>query len=875
MTGARPARGPAAALLAAAGLFAAPPAAADDVGGDTHYHFRVVLSSNTATEGQTGKITVRLQCVATSHAPCGSTHPGDDERNGGNMTITVTNPSGSNNGVTLSTNKVVGWTIAARQSGVSNVFTYGTSNRGTVELTLQDNSTQDGTRQVTVSASFNYTPGVYWWYRAGGRDVRPRIQDATLVIMDDEAPSPELVVNEGSDNATTVTEAGSADSFTVALSTNPTANVSVAVSVDSDDTDECEVSLDGGANYLAAGSSGTLTFVPTGGSTAAARTTQWDTPQTVTVRAVDDTTGGEVDATCDVELDPSSTDADYNGLSTVTVDVTVKDNERTIRAVNTAGDGFTMNEGGTSTFRVEANQAVTEQVTIALSVTPVSPTVAGDVTLSTTSLTIASGATDTGTFVVTAVDDNVDKGQNEYAFTINADATGGNVADYTFPDFRVTDNDDAAVVLSDLAQSMNPRETVTEAGGTATFDVALTTQPTASVTVAVSSSDDGECRVSTAGSATPAASKTLTFTAMNWSTAQTVTLTGQDDDADDGDRDCTITANASSAGDAVYNSSTEVPDVSFTARNTDDDDAALSVTGLAQNTAPHETVTEAGGTATFNVALASEPTASVTVTVSSSDDGECRVSTAGSATPAASKTLTFTAANWSTAQAVTLTGQDDAADDGDVDCTITVAASSAGDALYNSVSDVPDVSFTARNTDNDGPPTVTLSSSASSISESSGTATITATLNRASSAATTITLTGVSGAYAPGSDSTITIAAGTTSNSSDTASITAVPQHPGRAEPAGDGDRHGGQQRGAGRHADGDGGGGDADGRRRGAGGVADAEPRLGRGERRRGAGDGDADRHHLERGDDGDRHRSVWPVHGGGGRGDRDRGGE
>ena len=706
---------------------------------------------------------------------CNASHPGDSNRNGADFTITVTNPSGSSNGVTQ-TGTTVGYSIPARVPGVSNLLTFGTTNTGSVQLTLQDNSTQDGTREVTVNASRACTPGTYWWYNVGGRDQCAVLGSATLTIMDDEAPSPELVVNEGSDNATAVTEAGSADSFTVALSTNPSANVSVSVKVDDDDTDECEVSLDGGNNYLAAGNSGTLTFVPTGGSTTAARTELWGTAQTVTVRAVDDTTSGEADATCDVELDPSSTDADYNGLSTATVDVTVTDNDLALSVNSVSGEGFSMGEGLTSTFRLSSNLAVPEQVTIALSVTPVSPTVAADVTLSTTSLTIASGMNDSGTFVVTAVDDDVDKGQNTYSFLVNVDATGGNVEDRTFQ-VDITDNDDAAVALSDLAQSMNPRETVTEAGGTATFDVALTTQPSAAVTVAVSSSDDGECRVSTAGSATPAASKTLTFTAMNWSTAQTVTLTGQDDDADDGDQDCTITAAASSpgsGGDAVYNSDTEVPDVSFTARNTDNDDAALSVTGLAQNTAPHETVTEAGGTATFNVALATRPTANVTVTVSSSDAGECRVSV-GSAAPGASTTLTFSAANWSAARTVTLTGRDDAVDDGDQDCTITAAAASTGDTVYNSDTEVPDVTFTARNTDDDDAALVLSELAASmnpreTVTEGGGTAAFKVALASEPTADVTVTVTSsdagecrvsTAGSATPAASKTLTFTAAT------------------------------------------------------------------------------------------------------------------
>ena len=76
--------------------------------------------------------------------------------------------------------------------------------------------------------------------------------------------------------------------------------------------------------------------------------------------------------------------------------------------------------------------------------------------------------------------------------------------------------------------------------------------------------------------------------------------------------------------------------------------------------------------------------------------------------------------------------------------------------------------------DDEAAPTVTLWLSDSSISENGGAATVTATLSHASSAATTVTVTGVSDFYTAGSDATIVIAAGSTSNTSDTATIDAV-----------------------------------------------------------------------------------------------------
>ena len=86
----------------------------------------------------------------------------------------------------------------------------------------------------------------------------------------------------------------------------------------------------------------------------------------------------------------------------------------------------------------------------------------------------------------------------------------------------VTDDEDAGITVAPVAGL-----TTTEAGGRATFTVALTSAPTGDVTIALSSSDLSEGRV---------APQSLTFTAQNWGTARTVTVTGQDDAVADGDQ---------------------------------------------------------------------------------------------------------------------------------------------------------------------------------------------------------------------------------------------------------------------------------------------------------------------------------------------------
>ena len=82
-----------------------------------------------------------------------------------------------------------------------------------------------------------------------------------------------------------------------------------------------------------------------------------------------------------------------------------------------------------------------------------------------------------------------------------------------------------------------------EAGKTFSFDVVLKSAPTSAVTIAVNSNNALEGSVSTT---------VLTFTAANWSVAQTVTVTGVDDTIVDGNRAYNIVLSAASSADLIY-----------------------------------------------------------------------------------------------------------------------------------------------------------------------------------------------------------------------------------------------------------------------------------------------------------------------------------
>ncbi len=108
----------------------------------------------------------------------------------------------------------------------------------------------------------------------------------------------------------------------------------------------------------------------------------------------------------------------------------------------------------------------------------------------------------------------------------------------------------------------------TEAGGISSFTVVLNSQPTADVTVSFTGNDTTEGSLS---GTTLSETNTLTFTAANWNTAQTVTVTGIDDSIVDGHITTTLTATANSAGGYSGESTTT------TIKNTDNDTNSITI----------------------------------------------------------------------------------------------------------------------------------------------------------------------------------------------------------------------------------------------------------------------------------------------------------
>lgn len=146
----------------------------------------------------------------------------------------------------------------------------------------------------------------------------------------------------------------------------------------------------------------------------------------------------------------------------------------------------------------------------------------------------------------------------------------------------------------------------------------------------VSSGDTGE------GTVSPLQ---LRFTPMNWNQTQTVTVTGVNDDGDDGDVAWQVRLDPASS-DPDYNGLTNVD-------TTDNDTAGVLVTPTMWTLREQY---PSAGSGTYTVVLAAQPAGPVTV------DATVVSSTTATVGPTESPTLrrlVFMAGNWATAQTVT------------------------------------------------------------------------------------------------------------------------------------------------------------------------------------------------------------------------------
>jgi len=331
--------------------------------------------------------------------------------------------------------------------------------------------------------------------------------------------------------------------------------------------------------------------------------------------------------------------------------------------------GLTTTEaGGTTVFSVVLDSIPAADVTLALYSNDPSEGVISPVSL----LFNNSDWNVPRTITVTGQHDFVDDGDIAYSVITGTTISGDpNFDDINPANVSLTniDDDTAGITVVPGASVITSEDEMTD-----TFTVVLDSEPLSEVAIDIFSSDNSE---------TIADPATLTFTAANWNMAQTVTVTGIDDLAVDGNIEHSIITATAVSSDGLY-SSRNADDV--TVINHDNDVADILVTPSSLTTS------ESSGVAAFTVRLTAQPASNVSFSLGSSDMSEGMVSLLGSY-------FTFTPGAWNVEQISSVSGVNDFEVDGNIPYTIDPSLFSSSDSAWDNVQPT---AIPVTNIDNDG-----------------------------------------------------------------------------------------------------------------------------------------------------------------------------
>ena len=419
--------------------------------------------------------------------------------------------------------------------------------------------------------------------------------------------------------------------YTVALAAVPTGCTGgVGVAVASDNAD-------------VAVAPSTLTFTPS----------SWNTPQTVTVTAAQDDADSNDDvATLSHRIATACAGGGYPAsLAIGSVTVTVADDEVGVAIVPTPATLTEANLHGATLALSLTNAAFAAGAPAAGAGAFELVSAIPNLSISQAAGVTAGGAAATLTLAFTGDF----RGQPTLAVRLPAASHQGAGA-LTSNAVTVTANPGVTVSETSLALAEDPGTTNANRG---TYTIVPDSPPAGcagGVGIAVAS-DNADV------AASPAA---LTFTASNWDTAQTVTVTAAQDD-DGADDAATLSHRiATACVGAGYPAALAIGSLSVAV---DDDETPAVVVDADPSTA---NVVDAGplvlteghatdAAKTYSVRLATEPTQTVTVTLASADADAVSIDdTDGDDSNGVQDTLTFTSTTWETAQTVTARAADDA-----------------------------------------------------------------------------------------------------------------------------------------------------------------------------------------------------------------------
>ena len=372
-----------------------------------------------------------------------------------------------------------------------------TKSAGMVTLTAVDNTVANPNRQVTVTATVTGPSGLE----------APAAE--TLTITDDE-PTPTVTLVLAPEQ---VLENGGESRVTAQLSGATTEDVTLTVSASAvSPADSSDFALSANRELtIAAG--------------------ETDSTGTVTVTAVDnavDHPNRQVTVTATV-TGPAGLEAPAARTLTIT------DDEGTPTVTLVLAPEQVLENGGESRVTAQLSGATTEDVTLTVSASAVSPADSSDFALSANrELTIAAGETDsTGTVTVSAVDNGVDHPDRQVTVTATVTGPAGLEAPAA-ETLAITDDEPTPTVTLMLAP-----EEVLENGGESRVTAQLSGATSEDVTLtvlaaAVSPADSSDFALS--------ANRELTIAAGETDSTGTVTVSAVDNGVDHPDRQVTVTA---------------------------------------------------------------------------------------------------------------------------------------------------------------------------------------------------------------------------------------------------------------------------------------------------------------------------------------------
>ena len=310
----------------------------------------------------------------------------------------------------------------------------------------------------------------------------------------------------------------------------------------------------------------------------------WNQAQTVTVTGMDDAVHNAGDARSGTITHAISQgdSGDYPiGRELDRVQLTVADNDDPALSVQVVGDHTSIEEGDARMIQITVSPDTGETFTLVDVRLLLDISDGYELTLDQTDTSLDP----TLQFEVSVTDNDQDGADGMLTIDVSS-VTGYAAGSPATLQLTVNDNDEAGIAVQ-------PTTLTVDEGGTDSYTVALTSQPAASVTV-----------TATPGTGITMTDTTLTFTSTDWNEAQTLIVTGQDDeDANDGGQRQVAISHAVTSTDTTYNRAAD--SVSVTVR--DDDDITVSFAAATVS------VGEGAGTGTFRIMLSATRATDLTV----------------------------------------------------------------------------------------------------------------------------------------------------------------------------------------------------------------------------------------------------------------------